>query len=142
MNNNPFDRAKPPVGINNNLSQESIRAHERDDLDSGSNAHHHSLGPGPNQAAPGDHTHEPRRIGTKTTAVHVVNTLLTTAVTFGKAFKAGTTPRVVLQINDAIDPREYDYEVNSVTNTGFNIVSVRNTGTGALNFVYIADVDS
>ena len=54
MNNNPFDRARPPVGINNNLSQESIRAHERDDLDSGSNAHHHSLGPGPNQAAAGD----------------------------------------------------------------------------------------
>ena len=32
--------------------------HENSDVDSRAEAQHHTLGPGPNQAAPGDHTHD------------------------------------------------------------------------------------
>lgn len=32
--------------------------HQKDDLDSSHRAHHHTLGFGPNQAAPGNHTHD------------------------------------------------------------------------------------
>lgn len=32
--------------------------HENSDVDSRAEAQHHTLGPGPNQASPGDHTHD------------------------------------------------------------------------------------
>lgn len=32
--------------------------HENSDLDSRAEAQHHTLGPGPNQASPGDHRHD------------------------------------------------------------------------------------
>lgn len=32
--------------------------HQNDDLDTAKDAHHHSLGIGPNQSAPGNHTHD------------------------------------------------------------------------------------
>lgn len=54
---NPFDNKHDHKQVNSNQSAESIKLHNRDDVDSGSNAHHHTLGPGHNQAAPGDHEH-------------------------------------------------------------------------------------
>jgi hypothetical protein len=54
---NPFDNKHDHKQVNSNQSAESIKLHNRDDVDSGSGAHHHTLGPGPNQAAPGNHTH-------------------------------------------------------------------------------------
>lgn len=32
--------------------------HENSDVDSRAEAQHHTLGPGPNQSSPGDHTHD------------------------------------------------------------------------------------
>lgn len=54
--NNPFNRKPPKFGRTE--SSESQALHNRDDLDSSHGAHHHTLGPGPTQAAPGNHTHE------------------------------------------------------------------------------------
>jgi hypothetical protein len=39
-------------------AQAVIKFHQRDDTDSSKTAHHHSLGPSANQAAPGNHNHD------------------------------------------------------------------------------------
>lgn len=39
-------------------SQTVIEFHTNDDTNSSRNAHHHTLGPGPNQASPGSHVHD------------------------------------------------------------------------------------
>lgn len=49
------DKDKSRPGESPNLSQQ---AHSRSDADSSPQALHHSLGPGRNQAAPGDHIHD------------------------------------------------------------------------------------
>ena len=54
---NPFKAPSKGKGTNSNQSKESEHIHNRDDLDAGPQAHHHTLGPGAAQAAPGNHTH-------------------------------------------------------------------------------------
>lgn len=49
--NNQFNKAITP--------REVLDFHNKDDVDSGQLAHHHTLGKGPLQAAPGNHTHDP-----------------------------------------------------------------------------------
>lgn len=51
---NPFDKPQPFKS----LGQKShTDAHTNSDVDADRNAMHHTLGPGPNQAAPGNHDH-------------------------------------------------------------------------------------
>ena len=45
------ENPKPPAEVVNDF-------HENSDLDSRAEAQHHTLGPNPTQAAPGDHTHD------------------------------------------------------------------------------------
>lgn len=53
--NNPFEQ---PNGFNpNNQAQEVMALHTRDDVDSSSQAHHHTLGKKSTQAAAGNHEH-------------------------------------------------------------------------------------
>ena len=42
---------KPPTQVVDDF-------HENSDLDARAESQHHTLGPGPNQASPGDHTHD------------------------------------------------------------------------------------
>src|SRR5690349_3160152 len=39
-------------------SEQVAKIHEKSDKDGGPKSQHHTLGPGPNQAAPGNHTHD------------------------------------------------------------------------------------
>jgi hypothetical protein len=55
---NPFNQPVKATSKILNQSQESKRLHNRDDLDSDIRAHHHTLGSGATQAAPGNHIHE------------------------------------------------------------------------------------
>lgn len=55
MNRNPFKR--PGSNFGKTESEESRNLHNRDDADSSPTAHHHTLGKGSTQAAPGDHNH-------------------------------------------------------------------------------------
>lgn len=43
---------KPPT------TEQVQKIHEKSDKDGSPKAQHHTLGPGPNQAAPGNHTHD------------------------------------------------------------------------------------
>ena len=39
-------------------SDQVAKIHEKSDKDGGPKSQHHTLGPGPNQASPGNHTHD------------------------------------------------------------------------------------
>ena len=56
---NKFAKGSHAKGPNTNRTQSeaSSRLHDRDDVDSSQQAHHHTLGTKPSQAAAGDHTH-------------------------------------------------------------------------------------
>jgi len=51
---NPFDKSQRAQDLGS--QQASAEVHIRDDVDSGPRSHHHTLGPGRNQAAPGKDT--------------------------------------------------------------------------------------
>lgn len=52
----PYDERKTRAGV---ASPKTVRDfHERDDLDGGKNAHHHTLGVTQDQASPGNHNHD------------------------------------------------------------------------------------
>lgn len=54
----PFGAPKQPV-IDPNPPPQVVNAfHKRSDVDSKTNAQHHTLGPGHNQSSPGDHKHD------------------------------------------------------------------------------------
>lgn len=44
--------------VSGSSAQQVSKFHEKSDVDSGSSAQHHTLGPGIDQAAPGSHTHD------------------------------------------------------------------------------------
>lgn len=54
---NKFHKPDRGKGTNRTPSKASEELHNRDDLDAGPQAHHHTLGTRPEQAAPGNHSH-------------------------------------------------------------------------------------
>lgn len=54
---NKFHKPDRGKGTNKTPSKASEEIHNRDDLDAGPQAHHHTLGTRPEQAAPGNHSH-------------------------------------------------------------------------------------
>ena len=56
--NDPFGTIKEEKRKEGLSPREAARVHERDDIDSGPLAHHHTLGISRNQASPGDHVHD------------------------------------------------------------------------------------
>lgn len=83
----------------------------------------------------------PMRAGVVVTTAHVVNTTLSTVVTFSTPFPAGITPRVMATVQSSSSPENYDIAVDNPTNTGFTLKTNRNSGTSALTVAYIAVLD-
>ncbi len=74
--------------------------------------------------------------GTKTTGVHVVDTTLTTAVVFPTVFSA--VPKVFLTgKNDPVNVN-YEAQVQNETTAGFDLLTARDVGTGALDVNWVA----
>src|SRR6266540_3994135 len=74
--------------------------------------------------------------GTATTGTHVVNTTLTTAVTFPVAFAAAP----VVMVTGKADPVNLSYpeEAQNVTATGFDLKTARAVGTAAFDVMWLA----
>jgi len=74
--------------------------------------------------------------GTATTGTHVVNTTLTTAVTFPVAFAAAP----IVMVTGKADPVNLSYpeEVANITTTGFDLKTARAVGTAAFDVMWLA----
>lgn len=79
-------------------------------------------------------------VGKVVTGTHVVNTPLNTQVSFPQAFPAALSSKVMVLITPqtATNPQQYSWGVDSVSNTGFTLVSTRNTGSFTLTFGWAA----
>lgn len=66
---------------NNTPEKATVSAHERSDLDSSPVAQHHTLGISPNQASPGDHSHNGRDSKSLNIDAAVMNAIMNNATT-------------------------------------------------------------